>query len=182
MWRRTWSSPSTTRTNCTSAEQRIQTARRSPASSSEDSPAADASRRPGIPPGHYPGRSGTPCTGSRLTAGLNRPGGFGDGVRATATGAGRSCDRGRQETRLGPRPAQRHILRLMPEQPSDAAWLKLGAEPGLCGACRHAKLNETGRGTAYLRCTRAAWDIALSRYPRLPVTECGGYERREGKP
>ena len=137
---------------------------------------------PGIPPGHYPARSGTPCTGSRLTAGLNRPGGFGGGVRATATGAGRSCDRGRQETRLGPRPAQRHILRLMPEQPSDAAWLKLGAEPGLCGACRHAKLNETGRGTAYLRCTRAAWDITLSRYPRLPVTECGGYERREGKP
>jgi hypothetical protein len=76
----------------------------------------------------------------------------------------------------------RHILRLMPDRPPDAAWLKLGAEPGLCGACRHAKLNETRRGTAYLRCTRAAWDIALSRYPRLPVTQCGGFEQREGKP
>ena len=75
-----------------------------------------------------------------------------------------------------------HILRLMLTGPLDAAWLKLGVEPGLCGACRHAKLNETRRGTAYLRCTRAAWDIALSRYPRLPVTQCGGFDRREGKP
>jgi hypothetical protein len=74
------------------------------------------------------------------------------------------------------------ILRLMPDRPPNAAWLKLGAEPGLCGACRHGKLNETRRGTAYLRCTRAAWDIALSRYPRLPVTQCGGFERREEKP
>jgi hypothetical protein len=75
-----------------------------------------------------------------------------------------------------------HILRFMPERPPDAAWLKLDAEPGLCGACRHAKLNETRRGTAYLRCTRAAWDSTLSRYPRLPVTQCEGYERREEKP
>ncbi len=43
-------------------------------------------------------------------------------------------------------------------------------------------LNETRRDTAYLRCTRAAWDSNLSRYRRLPVTECGGYEQREGKP
>ena len=67
----------------------------------------------------------------------------------------------------------------MPDQPPVDAWRKLGAEPGLCGACRHAKLNETRRGTAYLRCLRAAWDPSLSRYPRLPVTECAGFERRE---
>ena len=182
MWRRTWSSPSTTRTNCTSAEQRTQTARRTPASSSEDSLAAGASGGRESLPDITPPEADTPCTRSRLTARLNRPGVSGGGVRATATGAGRSCDSGRQEARLGPRPAQRHILHLMPERPPDAAWLKLGAEPGLCGACRHAKLNETRRGTAYLRCTRAAWDITLSRYPRLPVTQCGGYERREGKP
>jgi len=72
-----------------------------------------------------------------------------------------------------------HILPLMPDRPSAAAWLKLGADPGLCGFCRHAKLNETRRGTAYLRCTRAAWDIALPRYPRLPVTQCAGFEPRE---
>jgi hypothetical protein len=64
----------------------------------------------------------------------------------------------------------------MPGRPPDAAWLKLGAEPGLCAACQHAKLNETRRGTVYLRCTRAAWDPALPRYPRLPVTQCAGFD------
>jgi propionyl-CoA synthetase len=70
----------------------------------------------------------------------------------------------------------------MSDRPSDAAWQKLGAEPGLCEACKHAKLNETRRGTAYLRCLRAAWDSTLSRYPRLPVTQCAGFERCEEKP
>jgi hypothetical protein len=64
----------------------------------------------------------------------------------------------------------------MPDRPPDTAWLKLGAEPGLCAACQHAKLNETRRGTAYLRCTRAAWDPELPRYPRLPVTQCWGFD------
>jgi len=67
-------------------------------------------------------------------------------------------------------------IRFMPDQPFDAGWLKLGALPGLCGACKHAKLNETQRGTAYLRCTRAAWDSTLTRYPRLPVTQCAGFD------
>jgi hypothetical protein len=67
----------------------------------------------------------------------------------------------------------------MPDQPPAVAWLKLGADPGLCGTCRHPKLNETRRGTVYLRCTRAEWDAALSRYPRLPVTQCPGFEQRE---
>jgi len=66
----------------------------------------------------------------------------------------------------------------MPDRTSDAAWLKLGAEPGLCRVCQHARLNQTRRGTAYLRCARAAWDAALVRYPRLPVTQCAGFERR----
>jgi propionyl-CoA synthetase len=70
----------------------------------------------------------------------------------------------------------------MPDRPPDEAWRKLGAEPGLCAACRHAKLNQTLRGTAYLRCLRAAWDSDLLRYPRLPVTECAGFERREPEP
>jgi propionyl-CoA synthetase len=37
-------------------------------------------------------------------------------------------------------------------------------------------LNETHRGTAYLRCTRASWDERLPRYPRLPVDDCVGFE------
>lgn len=52
----------------------------------------------------------------------------------------------------------------------------LGAEPGCCGGCAHAKLNATRRGTAYLRCLRAAWDDRLPRYPRLPVLSCHGFE------
>jgi propionyl-CoA synthetase len=66
----------------------------------------------------------------------------------------------------------------MPDRKPDDAWRKLGADPGLCAACRHAKLNETRRGTVYLRCTRAAWDASLPRYPRLPVTDCAGFEPR----
>ena len=59
-------------------------------------------------------------------------------------------------------------------------WSALAAPPGLCASCQHAKLNATNRGTAYLRCTRAAWDSRLPRYPRLPVLECEGYERARG--
>jgi hypothetical protein len=64
----------------------------------------------------------------------------------------------------------------------EEAWAKLGAEPGLCLTCRHAKLNQTRRGTAYLRCGRSAWDDRLVRYPRLPVSECAGFEARETGP
>lgn len=55
---------------------------------------------------------------------------------------------------------------------------KLGADPGLCWTCRHSRFNETRRGTAYVRCTRAAWDARMPRYPRLPVVVCAGYEQR----
>ncbi|HYZ54740.1 MAG TPA: enoyl-CoA hydratase/isomerase family protein [Streptosporangiaceae bacterium] len=62
-------------------------------------------------------------------------------------------------------------LRLPPAQPPEAAREKLGADPGLCGECRHASLNQTRRGPAYLRCTRATWDSRLPRYPASrPVT------------
>lgn len=60
---------------------------------------------------------------------------------------------------------------------SDAVpWSSLGATPGLCRSCRHAQVNATLRGTAYLRCLRARWDDRLARYPRLPVLECVGVE------
>jgi RNA polymerase sigma-70 factor (ECF subfamily) len=61
----------------------------------------------------------------------------------------------------------------------EARWARLGAAPGLCLTCRHAKLNQTRRGTAYLRCGRSAWDDRLVRYPRLPVIECAGFEARD---
>lgn len=69
----------------------------------------------------------------------------------------------------------------MPVMADDEDWAALGAEPGCCASCRHAKLNVTRRGTAYLRCLRAGWDDRLLRYPRLPVRDCPGFEPR-GRP
>ncbi|MBA2694318.1 MAG: hypothetical protein ACR2FV_06095 [Ornithinimicrobium sp.] len=52
----------------------------------------------------------------------------------------------------------------------------LGAPAGLCGQCVHAQVNQTRRGPAYLRCLRAAWDERMTRYPRLPMARCPGFE------
>ena len=46
----------------------------------------------------------------------------------------------------------------------------------MCGECLHASVKGTNRGTAYLRCTRAAWDDRMSRYPSLPLTDCVGFQ------
>ncbi len=62
------------------------------------------------------------------------------------------------------------------DRPAGDLRSALGSDPGLCWACRHSKVNQTRRGTAYLRCTRAEWDDRLTRYPRLPVLACVGYE------
>jgi hypothetical protein len=51
----------------------------------------------------------------------------------------------------------------------------LGADPGLCGRCQHAKISATRRGTVYLRCLAAAQDPRLARYPRLPRLACHGF-------
>lgn len=65
------------------------------------------------------------------------------------------------------------------DEPTRASVAALPVDPGMCGDCRHALVKETNRGTAYLRCGRAAWDDRLVKYPRLPVTECEGYAARE---
>lgn len=56
-----------------------------------------------------------------------------------------------------------------------APWSGLPTTLGLCSSCKYALLNQTRRGTVYLRCGRAAWDERLTRYPRLPVDECIGF-------
>ena len=66
-------------------------------------------------------------------------------------------------------------------QSADPAAL-LGASPGRCAGCVHARINLTRRGTAYLRCQRANWDERLVRYPRLPVRECIGFEPSPDEP
>jgi hypothetical protein len=67
----------------------------------------------------------------------------------------------------------------VPDQETAASLAALPVRPGMCGDCRHALVKETHRGTAYLRCGRAAWDDRLVRYPRLPVTDCEGFAAQD---
>jgi hypothetical protein len=56
-----------------------------------------------------------------------------------------------------------------PQQPSRPT--------GLCEFCRHRRDVQSDRGSSFLLCDRSRIDPALSRYPRLPVVACHGYER-----
>ena len=49
---------------------------------------------------------------------------------------------------------------------------------GLCDSCRHQKIIRTGRGSEFSMCERSKTDERFPKYPRLPVLECPGYERR----
>ncbi len=48
---------------------------------------------------------------------------------------------------------------------------------GLCAECRHARVQRNARGSEFWRCLKAETDPGFERYPRLPVSECAGYER-----
>jgi len=50
---------------------------------------------------------------------------------------------------------------------------------GLCESCRHSECIRHPRGGQdYWRCLLAEIDPRFPRYPRLPVHECEGYERK----
>jgi hypothetical protein len=49
---------------------------------------------------------------------------------------------------------------------------------GLCAACRHQQLVPNTRGSVFSLCRRSKTDPGFPRYPRLPVTECRGFEPR----
>jgi hypothetical protein len=51
---------------------------------------------------------------------------------------------------------------------------------GLCDDCRHQRIIRTTRGSAFSLCERSRSEPEFPRYPRVPVTECRGFERREG--
>lgn len=61
-----------------------------------------------------------------------------------------------------------------------------GPPPGLCSSCRHQQLVHTTRGSLFSLCRRwRAEPERFTRYPRLPVLECEGYEpgnQAEGLP
>jgi hypothetical protein len=47
---------------------------------------------------------------------------------------------------------------------------------GLCAACRHAHVVRSSHGSTFYRCQLAETDPRFSKYPRLPVLRCAGYE------
>ena len=47
---------------------------------------------------------------------------------------------------------------------------------GLCAECIHARRVTTARGTTFWLCERSTRDPRYSRYPRLPVLRCPGFE------
>jgi hypothetical protein len=51
-----------------------------------------------------------------------------------------------------------------------------GPPPGLCGACRHARVISTQRGSRFWLCGRSTTDARFPRYPALPVRACTGFE------
>ena len=50
---------------------------------------------------------------------------------------------------------------------------------GLCDTCTYRRAVPNTRGSVFFLCERSRTDPAYPRYPRLPVLECAGYERRE---
>ncbi len=49
---------------------------------------------------------------------------------------------------------------------------------GLCAGCSHARRVSTPRSRFWL-CERSLTDASYDRYPRLPVSSCGGFEPGE---
>jgi hypothetical protein len=50
---------------------------------------------------------------------------------------------------------------------------------GLCDSCRHQRIVRNTRGSSFSLCERSRTDPDFPRYPRLPVSECRGYERSD---
>jgi hypothetical protein len=61
--------------------------------------------------------------------------------------------------------------------PSPPARRPPSPSVGLCDSCRHQQLVPNTRGSVFSLCRRAKNEPdRFPRYPRLPVTECPGYE------
>jgi hypothetical protein len=49
---------------------------------------------------------------------------------------------------------------------------------GLCADCRSMRVVESDRGSKFYLCERSATDPTFPKYPRLPVLQCRGYEKK----
>jgi len=47
---------------------------------------------------------------------------------------------------------------------------------GLCNLCVHQQTVPNTRGSVFSLCRRSKTDPSFPRYPRIPVTECRGFE------
>src|SRR3984957_7537770 len=48
---------------------------------------------------------------------------------------------------------------------------------GLCADCFHSRSVESSRGSVFLLCELSRSDPRFTKYPRLPVLSCPGYQR-----
>lgn len=64
-------------------------------------------------------------------------------------------------------------------RPKEESRENEGLRVGLCSDCRHMKRIESERGSTFYLCQRSISEPEFAKYPRLPVLECRGYERRE---
>jgi hypothetical protein len=55
---------------------------------------------------------------------------------------------------------------------------KLSTAAGLCADCVHARHIESDRNSVFLLCNLSVADARFSKYPRLPVLSCDGYEKK----
>ncbi len=89
-------------------------------------------------------------------------------------GADRGAARGTRRRRAGP------AARAGADRGWDVDGVK-AEEPraGLCDSCLHQQLVHNTRGSVFSLCRRSRNEPErFARYPRLPVTNCPGYERR----
>ena len=56
------------------------------------------------------------------------------------------------------------------------------ARIGMCSACRHSRTIRSSKNSEFWLCERSKTDARFSKYPRLPVRACPGFERTETSP
>lgn len=64
----------------------------------------------------------------------------------------------------------------MPDQVGE--FEKMDRRAGLCADCRFMRRIESARGSLFFLCEKAKTDARFVKYPRLPVWQCEGYEKK----
>lgn len=52
------------------------------------------------------------------------------------------------------------------------------AHVGLCADCQYLRVIRSDRGSTFYFCERSRSDPSLPKYPRLPLIQCSGYQRK----